>query len=243
MNEKNNIVVAASVVMVGILLSVFMLNTTWRNNNKANQTITVTGSAKKVIVSDFGSLKGTLSVQASTAIEAYQLLKSQKPVLISFIKKQGFKEEKIKLSTITQYPIYAISSSGIQTNTILAFVYNQRVEIESDDVKKIEKLSLEISSLIESGVNFMVEMPEYHYSKLAKLKIEIQAESAKDAMIRAQKIAEATGDDIGAMRSARMGVLQITPKYSNMVSDYGINDLSSIEKEITAVVNASFEIK
>jgi hypothetical protein len=40
-----------------------------------------------------------------------------------------------------------------------------------------------------------------------------------------------------------MGVLQITPKFSNMISDYGINDLSSIEKEITAVVNASFEIK
>jgi len=37
--------------------------------------------------------------------------------------------------------------------------------------------------------------------------------------------------------------LQITPINSNMVSDYGMNDVSSIDKEITAVVNASFEIK
>jgi uncharacterized protein len=38
-------------------------------------------------------------------------------------------------------------------------------------------------------------------------------------------------------------VLQITPKNSNQVSDYGMNDVSSIEKEITAVVNASFQIR
>lgn len=40
-----------------------------------------------------------------------------------------------------------------------------------------------------------------------------------------------------------MGVLQITPENSNMTSDYGINDVSAIRKEITAVVNADFQIK
>jgi len=47
---------------------------------------------------------------------------------------------------------------------------------------------------------------------------------------------------LGALRQARMGVIQITPKNSTMVSDYGFNDTSSIEKEITAVVSATFEI-
>jgi hypothetical protein len=78
---------------------------------------------------------------------------------------------------------------------------------------------------------------------MAELKIEIQAEAAKDAMVRAQKIADATDRDLGPMRSARMGVLQITPKFSNAISDYGINDLSSIDKEIVGVVNASFQIE
>ncbi|MDP2364374.1 MAG: SIMPL domain-containing protein, partial [Ignavibacteria bacterium] len=54
---------------------------------------------------------------------------------------------------------------------------------------------------------------------------------------------QSTDRDLGPMRSARMGVLQITPKFSNAISDYGINDLSSIEKEIIGVVNASFEIE
>jgi hypothetical protein len=40
-----------------------------------------------------------------------------------------------------------------------------------------------------------------------------------------------------------MGVLQITPADSNEVSDMGLNDTSSLDKDITAVVNLSFEIK
>ena len=79
--------------------------------------------------------------------------------------------------------------------------------------------------------------------QLAEIKIEIQSEAAKDAMNRAQKIAIATNSTLGPMRNARMGVLQITPINSNMVSDYGMNDVSSIQKEVTAVVNASFEIE
>ena len=40
-----------------------------------------------------------------------------------------------------------------------------------------------------------------------------------------------------------MGVLQITPAYSNEVSDYGINDTSSLLKDITAVVTVEFEVE
>ena len=40
-----------------------------------------------------------------------------------------------------------------------------------------------------------------------------------------------------------MGVFQITPPDSNEVSDWGINDTSSIEKKVTAVSNVVFGIR
>jgi hypothetical protein len=39
-----------------------------------------------------------------------------------------------------------------------------------------------------------------------------------------------------------MGVMQITAADSNEVSDSGINDTSSLEKDIMAVVNVSFAV-
>jgi hypothetical protein len=40
-----------------------------------------------------------------------------------------------------------------------------------------------------------------------------------------------------------MGVFQITPITSTDVSDWGINDTSSLEKKVMAVVTASFAIE
>ncbi len=243
MNNRNPYILPVSILALSIIFSSTVIVLTWKSNYKSNQTINVTGSAKKEIISDLGVLKGNISVQSSTQSEAYKELNSQMQILLSYLESNGFTKDKVDLSTMNSYPIYEIGANGYQTNVIRAYSYTQRIEVQSTDVNKIKNMSLEISSLVERGVNFNVEMPEYHYTKLAELKIDVQAAAAKDAMVRAEKIAEATGRNIGTMRDARMGVLQITPKLSNQISDYGINDLSSIEKEITAVVNASFEIE
>ncbi len=243
MNNKNQLILPASIISLVFLIGIIIIVSAWKSNYSSNQTITVTGSAKQDITSDFAILKGMLFVESPNAESAYKELEREKPILFNYLRSKGFPQDKIELSTITNFPVYQLSPTGQQTNTVIAYNYSQRVAIQSTDVYKIKAISLEISSLIEKGVNFRVDMPEYHYLKLADLKIEIQAAAAKDAMIRAEKIAEATGRKLGPMRSAKMGVLQITPRFSNQVSDYGINDLTSIDKEITAVFNASFEIE
>ena len=243
MENKNNNLIPFLILAIALILCSVIFVTAWRANYSSNQTITVTGSAKKDITSDLGILRGSISVEAPTAEMAYQELKRQKPILIAYLASNGFPEKELDFFTMNSYPIYEMSSAGYQTNKVRAYNYSQRIEIKSNDVNKIKSISLEIPSLIEKGVSFSVEMPEYHYSKIAEVKIEIQAEAAKDAMNRASRIALSTGRDLGPMRSAKMGVIQITPRLSNQISDYGVNDLSSIEKEITAVVTASFEIE
>lgn len=243
MEKKSDLFLPAIIIGISFIIGVVVFTNAWKSNQRANQTITVTGSAKQEIISDLGFLRGTITVQSSSAESAYSALNKQKPILISYLDKHGFPKDKIEFFTINSYPVYEMNNEGYQTGRIIGYVYSQRIEIQSTDVYKIKEISLDITSLIQKGVSFNVELPEYHYSKMAELKIEIQAAAAKDAMIRAQKIAESTDRDLGPMRNARMGVLQITPKFSNDISGYGINDLSSIDKEITGVVNASFEIE
>ena len=106
---------------------------------------------------------------------------------------------------MNSYPIFEISPSGYQTSKVRAYTYSQRIEIKSNDVNKIKSISLEIPSLIEKGVSFNVEMPEYHYTKIADVKIEIQAEAAKDAMNRASRIALSTGRELGSHAKRKNG--------------------------------------
>ena len=240
--QQNKFIIPSFIMGTALLLSILIFSINWKSIKKENQTITVTGSAKQAINADLGILKGSLSAFAGSQKEAYEKINSQKPALIAFFKSKGFEENKVLFETVNIYPQYQYSNNGTQTG-IVGYNASQAFRIESKEVNLIKSISLEISSLYSQGVEFQVFSPEYYYTQLAEIKIEIQAEAAKDAMNRAQKIAEATNSKLGTMKNARMGVLQITPFNSNMVSDYGMNDVSSIEKEITAVVNASFEIE
>ena len=81
-------------------------------------------------------------------------------------------------------------------------------------------------------------------SNFIKIKvIEMLREAAKDAKKRAEEIASASGNKISLVRSAKMGVFQITPANSYDFSDYGSNDTTSYEKKVTAVVKADFALQ
>jgi hypothetical protein len=242
MKEKNHLIIPFSIIAGAIVLSVIIFSMVWKSAKNADQTITVTGSAKKAIVSDLGIQRGTLQASSVDRRTAYQVVVQQMPTIMKYLESQGFKKDQIEVFAINGYPIYELNSQGYQTQKVLSYVYSQRFEVRSNDVQKIKELSLTLSSLVEKGLDVSVDMPEYLYTKIDDLKIAIQAEAAKNAMERADKIALATGRSLGPLRTARMGVIQITPLNSTMISDYGLNDVSSIEKEITAVVSAAFEI-
>jgi hypothetical protein len=131
---------------------------------------------------------------------------------------------------------------GQPSNEIVGYELKQSVTVTSNDVDKIARIAREATELINQGILLESGSPDFYYTKLGDLKVEMLGEAAKDAKARADKIAESTSSSIGNIRSARMGVMQITAPESTEVSDYGINNTSSIEKDVTAVVNASFAV-
>jgi hypothetical protein len=238
----NSRVIAQMVLALGLIFCVLIFTSTWRANTRSQQTITVIGSAKKDIVSDMGVLRGSITLSDVSLQNGYSRIKSQLPILMAYLNSKGINKTMIEVLPITNFPNYEFTAQGYQTGKINNYTISQRFQFKATDVNKVKQISLEISDLIIQGLSLQMDMPEYYFTKISDMKIQIQAEAARDAKMRAEQMAASTNSDLGPMRTAKMGVLQITPKNSNVVSDYGINDVSSIEKEITAVVHASFEI-
>jgi len=114
--------------------------------------------------------------------------------------------------------------------------------VRSNDVQKIAQVAREATELINQGILIESNSPQYYYTQIGDLKIEMLGEAAKDAKVRAERIASSTGNSIGSVRSAKMGVLQITAADSTEVSDSGVYNTSTIEKDMTAVVNIGFAV-
>ncbi|MCA9727980.1 MAG: SIMPL domain-containing protein [Candidatus Eisenbacteria bacterium] len=234
---------AALLLGIAIVASALILSGTWKDHQRAQQTLDVSGSAEKPITSDLGIFRCTLTGEGSRPQAAFSALEAQKPTLLSYLQSKGFSGDQVKTYPANTWSMNERTADGRDTGRVLKYVYSQRFEIDSSDVNLIEAISTEVGSLVEQNVYVQTESPEYHYTKLADIKAEVQEAAARDAMERARRIAEASGAKLGTIRKARMGVLQITPRNSTMISDYGVNDVSSIEKEITAVAHASFSLE
>jgi hypothetical protein len=205
--------------------------------------ISVTGSATKEIKSDFIVWKGVFSRRDAALKTAYEALRSDLEKVKQYLSSKGVDQNEITISPVTTTTLYQKNEKGYDTNDIQGYRVSQEVEIRSKDVDKTAQVSRESTELIDQGIEFESPAPEYYYVKLDELKIEMLARATENAKQRAESMVEATGNKIGFMRNARMGVFQITPATSTDVSDWGMNDTTSLDKKIMAVVTVSFAIE
>lgn len=243
MISDNKFIVPSLILSIFFVLGILIIGEAWRNHSRASKTITVTDSAKRLITSDLGTLRGTITVKSKDLKNGFLKIQKHKQELIELFISQGITDKSIETGPPSYYPVYEIAPNGVNTSKILHYVWELNFSVTSKDVFLIKKIGIDLPSLIMKGIEIKNTQTEYYYTQLPKLKIEIQADAAKDAKERARRIAEVTGSSLGNLQNAKMGVIQITPALSNVIDDYGVNDVTSIQKEITAVVSASFEIK
>jgi hypothetical protein len=205
--------------------------------------ISVTGSATRQIRSDYAIWSGSFSRREKDLKTAYGNLKGDLDKVREYFASVGVDPKEVIVSQISTETVYKKNEKGNDTNDIQMYLLTQGVEIRSGDVDRVATVSRESTGLIEKGVVFVSNAPQYFYTDLDRLKIEMLAKASENAKQRAENMVRATGNSIGVIRSARMGVFQITPVTSTDVSDWGENDTTSLDKKVMSVVTASFAIE
>lgn len=238
--KEFQIIISCAILGLVIILSSLI----FASKIQRNENITVTGSSYKIVKSDNAKLAITLQAREQNQKAAYAKIKAQQPKVLEYLSLKGILKDDIELKTIGGYYNYKqLSSGGVDMNTPVAYSADQTIEFKSKDVEKIKEISTDIQSLVDSGISLNTMQPEYYYSDLASIKVELLKDAALDAKQRAASMLSATGSKVGKVQQMKMGVFQITPVDSTMVSDYGYNDTSTIDKKVTAVANIVFKVK
>ncbi len=243
MADRIALPLAAGILAVGTLATGFIVTDTWKENRELNQSLSVTGSAKRRIQADLGILSGTLSTGGLSQQEANTALRTDMKKLLAEFENSGYPTAKVALSTVSISAIYELNAQGNPTGTVVSWTASQRVEVRDTNVQTIKKTALSISDVVDDGLSFNVNEPQYLFTKLPELRIEMQEAATRDAKLRAEKIVAATGQQLGTLREASMGVIQVTAADQTEFEDSGSLDTTAIDKDITAVVRLSFLIR
>ena len=229
---------------IALIISSLLFSDTLKFIKSGNQTIRVKGYAEKEIEADLARWTMSVSSFSTNQEWAYQEIESQTKIVFNYLKNNGITEDMIDINSIStqKYEEY-IGESYRTTGKVLSYRLRQNITVESDDVYMIDKLSSKSTELLKSGISFETYSPNYLYTKLNDLKIEMLELASKDAFTRATKMAENSGSKVGRLASATQGVFQITGRNSNEIDDYGVNDTYSIAKTIKGVVTMEYTIE
>ena len=224
----------------GLVLSAMLATTTWLKV-KNSQFITVKGSTHKNIESDLVVWQGNFSGEAPKLLDAQRILSANRLKVEQFLYASGITNFVFTPINIEESKASLKDAAGWVQQRTASYRLTQSVRVESNDIDRIDRLDTAL--LVEQGMIFTTDLPQFIYTKAGEAKIEMLADATKDARARAEQIATQGGRTIASLHDADMGIFQITPRNTTRTSWEGESDTASRQKTITAVVTATFLLK
>ena len=215
---------------------------------KSNQNggLTATGSASIDFEADLIVWRGTYSAFANTTSEAYSSLARDTEKIRKYLKNNGIEDSDIVFSAISISKRY-VSNYNEEGNYVGdafdGYELYQTVTVSSSEVDQVEEVSRDITELIEDGVEFTSNSPEYYYKDLDSLKLELVEAATENARQRIDLMAAGSGCNVGKLVSSNLGVFQITAKNSadDEYSSGGTYNTSSRQKTATITVKLNYQ--
>jgi uncharacterized protein len=226
-------------VTVGLVVTGFVVADAVRDVKRARDTIRVTGSAREPIDADLATWSLAVDAQAVRPQDAVRLLNRRVHAVRGFLRDGGLPD-----SAVSEPPVSTQQTTILVApkHRVAAFRLVQRFRISSRQINQVERVAATVSDLLTQGVPASAGSLSYVSTNLAQARLNALKKAIADAHRRAETIVEGIGGDLGAVRSAELGVYQVVPRNSTEVSDYGINDTTSRQKDVYAVVSVTFRV-
>lgn len=252
--QKSSIVVAA-ITALGIIITAYVLGNAIQNRNTADDTIKVVGLGTKDFVSDEILWTGSFSAKSFDAKEAYNKILEDKEKVKEFFISKGFSEGEFKFGGIHVEKrfrsIYIRTEKSYESRTETVFDGYEATQDVTFTAKKkpelmakIEQVADQTAELINSGIEFNGRTIQYTYSDLPSLKHSLIEKATADAKDRADKIIKTAKGKRGKLKTASMGVFQITGMGSNEEDSYGGNfDIYNKNKTARITVRLTYHLQ
>jgi hypothetical protein len=176
------------IIAIAAIVSAFILAGAYTYKYKQNEVISVTGAADTNFVSDLSVWTGSFQRSSFNMQEAYNDLKKDEAIVMDYMQQQGLSKQEIRTSSINTEKLYnsTYDENGRQTgSTFNGYKLSESITIESSDLIKIDKISREITQLIQQGIELSSSSPNYYFTKLEAIKISLLAKASEDGKRRA----------------------------------------------------------
>jgi hypothetical protein len=226
--------VAIAAVITGIVVAHAI-----RDVKKRRDTLSVTGSARVPIEADLGRWRFSIRAQRADPAAAASELRREVRSVRAFLRGGGMTGTAVREPPLVTAQV---SRRVGRRRFVTEYRITQRFEVTTPDVDGLERVAGNVSDLLAQGLPVAIGSISYVSTQLDQARIDALEAATTNARDRAKTIVDGLDGTLGPVRSAQLGVYQIVPRNSTAVADIGINDTTTREKDVIAVVTVTFAV-
>ncbi|MCH2044939.1 MAG: SIMPL domain-containing protein [Saprospiraceae bacterium] len=215
-------VISTIVLGIALVLVALILADTYKKRNRLKKTINVVGMGEKEVYADLIIWESTFSRKGKVLQEVQEQLSNDQRDITFYLKEHQVHSSEIRYSAID---IQSLPIENEEGELETWYELSQSIVIKSRMVDKIDTLVHRSGDLIEQGIAFDAQSPQYYFTQAKLVESEIVAAATEDARTRAEKIALTTGVDLYKVESIEMGDLEIAEEKSSVQADKGSSKL------------------
>ena len=251
-NENRTMILAAIIVGVsliaGITLGGYFVGKGGARFRSDIRTVTVKGLVEKEVKADQAIWVLRFRRAGEDIKDVHMKISADREAAISFLKNQGFKDEDISRQPARTIDKLAADYSQSQVNERLRYVVISSLRVTTSNINLVTRALEATEELLKSGVLLDGQQgegganPRYVLTTFNALRPQLLAEATKNARLTAQQFASASGAQVGKIRSANQGSIQIFGSDGNDESGY-YSPTSTPSKKIRVVSTFEFELR
>jgi hypothetical protein len=235
-------------LLVGLAAGGYFIGHGTARFKSESRTVTVKGLVEKEVKADQAIWRLSLRRASEDLKDAQAKISADREAVMAFLQKQGFKS-----AEITREPTRTVDKLAREFNPgpggdRLRYVVTSSVVVKTGSVDQVRSALSATDELLKAGVLLDGDReggaanPRYVVSTFNDLRPQLLAEATKNARATAQQFAADSGAQVGKIRSANQGMIQIFGADGQDESG-PFSPTSTPVKRIRVVSTFEFELK
>ena len=197
------------VIALGVAVGGALIGEGLQHFRMADRSIVVKGLAEQTVDSDYATWGLTVRRAGNSFSDVQEALVRDRDRVVMFLRGLGFGDTELEIRPLVVTDAY--SREYASANVPTRYSGSALVLLKSERIDAVQKAALATDPLIAAGVPLDAGTgPQYELRAFNDAKGPLLAAATASAKTQAERFANETGAQLGALKSANQGVIQIS---------------------------------
>ncbi|HEU4440229.1 MAG TPA: SIMPL domain-containing protein [Methylomirabilota bacterium] len=202
-------------LLLGLAIAGYLVGRGAMRFRSDTRVVTVKGLVEREVKADRAVWALGLRRASETVADAHARISADRDAVLAFLKKQGFTDAEIERQPTRTVDKLAREYGQPQPSDRLRYVVTTSVVVRTANVERVRTSVGSTEELLKAGVLLDGERqggganPRYVVSTFNDLRPQLLADATRNARATAQQFAADSGAQVGSIRSANQGSIQI----------------------------------